>query len=221
MWADDGDGCLDDNKRRIINTHNRFRDVGTQIFHRIQQQVEPRLHISVCERSRMEACQKTRDEFSFPWVLVQTNRNGLFDHIGMVLFALQFLEGANYFICIARFEIFIYDRFHLQFKFWLSQHGTIHSLFLRRIKVFGFWVFMAGKHIVGLGLIIVRVVFIHGSWRSFRVKIVVLPFPLSVTSLLLVSRIKVSSVAAVSLFSGNVPLGATFFYTFGFMFVSG
>lgn len=100
-----------------MNTHNRFRDVGTQIFHRIQQQVEPRLHIAVCERSRVEACQKTRDKLSFPWVLVQTNRNGLLDHIGMVLFALQFLEGANDFIRIARLEIFIEHRFHLQFEF--------------------------------------------------------------------------------------------------------
>ena len=201
---------------RVACTYARIWDISRQVIQRIQQNVEASFHVRIIQRGRMQAGQETRNEFSFPGMLVQADRDALLDHIRVKFPTLKFFYRLNDLIRIARIEIFMQALFQLELEFRQGQHGTENLLSVRLVKSQSDRIFMTSQNIRRFFLIVERIPFVQGFVRLKSDKYIVLPLPLAVTSLLLGPRIKIARFSWIRLFASNVAFGSALL-DFGFM----
>ena len=86
---------------------------------------------------------------------------------------------------IARIEIFLQALLQLEFEFRQGQHGTKNLLSLRLVKSQSDWIFMTSQDVRRFLLVVERIPFVQGIVGLKSDKLIVLPLPLAVTSLLL------------------------------------
>ena len=169
----------------LLCTYASIRHIRGQVIQRIQQNVKASLHVRIIQRGRVQTRQEARDEFTFSGMLVQADGDALLDHIGMEFPTLEFFDRLNDLVRIARIEIFLQALLQLEFEFRQGQHGTKNLLSLRLVKSQSDWIFMTSQDVRRFLLVVERIPFVQGIVGLKSDKLIVLPLPLAVTSLLL------------------------------------
>ena len=170
----------------------------------------------------MQGRQQSTGEFAFAGSLVHGQGDHFFDHFAVVGLAVEFQNGSNDFVGIARLKVLRDGIGHLDFEFAHGQHGSVNGFsrmgFVVPHPILGG--FGTAQNIRTLLGFVVQGIVLGNGGRMFQIINgieVFLPFALAVSTLFLVARIVILTAGvAVGTLASNVAVGRAFF-DFGFV----
>lgn len=118
---------------KTITTHLGIGHIGRQVIERIQERRKALFHIGIRQRRWMQDGQESRNQLAFARPLVECERDGFLDNLGVILFTAQFRQRANDFIAIGGIKVLVQALGQLMFKFDARQQGSINRFGRLRI----------------------------------------------------------------------------------------